>query len=213
MRYKLIIFDLDGTLVDAYKAIEESFNYTMRKLGYPIKDSLTIKRAVGWGDENLLKPFVTDKDLKKALDIYRRNHKKTLIKFSYLYPKVIEVLRALKDKGIKLAIASNRPTIFTEIILKKLKIDKYFDFVLCADKIKSIKPNPEILEKIMERLSVSPKDTIYVGDMNIDILAGKNAKVKTIAVLGGSAERKELKRLKPYKIISEISKILKIIET
>jgi len=54
----LIIFDLDGTLLDAYGAIIESFNYTMRKVGCPKRDSLTIRRAVGWGDEFLLRPFV-----------------------------------------------------------------------------------------------------------------------------------------------------------
>lgn len=212
MKYKLIIFDLDGTLVDAYKAIQMSFNYAMKKLGYTERAPLTIKRAVGWGDENLLKPFVKDKDLKKLVDIYRRHHKKALLKYSHLYPKVISLLRYLKERGLKLAIASNRPTIFTKILLKKFKIDKYFDYVLCADRLKSIKPNPEILEKIMKRLSVESEDTVFVGDMSIDILAGKNAKVRTIAVLGGSSKREELKKLKPDKIISNVLEILKIIK-
>jgi len=61
-RIKLIIFDLDGTLVDAYPAIISSFNYTMQKLNYPVQDVLTIRRAVGWGDENLLRPFIKEKD-------------------------------------------------------------------------------------------------------------------------------------------------------
>ncbi len=212
MRYKLVIFDLDGTLIDAYKAIEESFNYAMKILGYSKRDSLSIKRAIGWGDENLLKPFIKKSDLKKMVDIYRQHHKKSLLKFSHLYPKVKKILKSFKDKGLKLAIASNRPTIFTKILLKKFKIDRYFDFVLCADRLKSIKPNPEILEKIMEKLKVAPQETIFVGDMTIDILAGKNAKIKTIAVLGGSSKKGELKRLRPYRVISEISEILRIIK-
>ena len=55
---KLIIFDLDGTLLDAYRAIVRSFNYTMGRLGYPAQDALVIRRAVGWGDARLLKPFI-----------------------------------------------------------------------------------------------------------------------------------------------------------
>jgi len=212
MKYKLVIFDLDGTLVDAYKAIEESFNYAMRVLGYSKKNPLSIKRAVGWGDENLLKPFIKKSDLKKMVEIYREHHKKALLEFSHLYPGSRQILRYLKGNGLKLAIASNRPTIFTKILLKKFKIDKYFDFVLCADKLKSIKPNPEILEKVMERLKVIPQETIFVGDMVIDILAGKDAKIKTIAVLGGSAKEGELRKLKPYRIISKIREILKIIK-
>jgi len=66
---KLIIFDLDGTLVNAYPAIIKSFNYTMQKLGYPKQSNLNIRRAVGWGDDNLLKPFLNSKDLKKPFII------------------------------------------------------------------------------------------------------------------------------------------------
>lgn len=212
MKYKLIIFDLDGTLVDAYKAIQESFNYTMRRLGYPIKDPLTIKRAVGWGDENLLKPFIKKSDLKRMVDIYREHHKKSLVRSSRLYRGVRSLLKKLKQRGLKLAIASNRPTIFTKIILRRFKIDRYFDYVLCADRLKSIKPNPEILNKVIKRLSVKAEDSLFVGDMPIDILAGKNAKIKTIAVLGGSASRAELRRFKPSTIISNIQEILKLTE-
>lgn len=63
---RLIIFDLDGTLVDAYKAITDSFNYTMRSIGARQRNSSVIRRSVGWGDENLLKPFIKERDLKKA---------------------------------------------------------------------------------------------------------------------------------------------------
>ncbi len=77
---KLIIFDLDGTLVDAYPAIISSFNYTMQKLNYPVQDVLTIRRAVGRGDENLLKPFIKEKDACVALSIYRKHHKLALLK-------------------------------------------------------------------------------------------------------------------------------------
>ena len=77
---KLVIFDLDGTLVDAYPAIIKSFNYAMQKLGYPAQDGLIIRRAVGHGDGGLLRPFVRRQDIKPALRIYRRHHKIALVK-------------------------------------------------------------------------------------------------------------------------------------
>jgi len=207
---KLIIFDLDGTLINAYPAIIRSFNYTLRKLGYPPQDKLTIRRAVGWGDENLLKPFIKLNDLKKALKIYRKHHKNALIKESFLFNKVKKLLVYLKNKNYLLAVASNRPTKFSLILLKHLKIKKYFDYILCADKLKHIKPHPEILNKIMQRFSVSSSQTVYVGDMAIDAQAGRRAKVKTIIVTTGSSTKEEIKKQKPYRIISQISELFYI---
>jgi len=81
---KVVIFDLDGTLVGAYKAIARSFNYAMLKLNYPKQPPVVIRKAVGWGDEKLLGPFVKRADLKKALIIYRRQQKRDLIRYSRL---------------------------------------------------------------------------------------------------------------------------------
>lgn len=208
---KVIIFDLDGTLVDAYPAIIKSFNYTMRKLNLPQQDNLTIRRAVGWGDENLLKPFLNLKDLKKALQIYRRHHRTALLKDSCLFPKVKKVLTYLRNKGYKLAIASNRPARFSWILIRHLKLQVYFDYVLCADRLKHIKPHPEILNRIMQRLKVSPHQTRYVGDMAIDAQAGRRAKVRTIIVTTGSSTKAEIKKEKPYRIIPKIFDLLEIL--
>ena len=207
---RLIIFDLDGTLLDAYAAIIKSFNYTMRQLNYPNRGPLTIRRAVGRGDENLLKPFINAKDLKEALLIFRRHHRTALMKGSRLFPKVRVLLTYLKNKGYKFAVASNRPTRFSWILIRHLKLKKYFDYVLCADRAKHSKPHPEILHKIMQRFSARPQQTIYVGDMAIDAEAGRRAKVKTILVTTGSSTRREIQKEKPYRIIRRISDLSKI---
>ncbi len=208
---KLIIFDLDGTLVDAYPAIIRSFNYTMQKIGCPKQDALTIRRAVGWGDENLLRPFIRKVDLKLALKIYRQHHKASLVKYSRLFSRAKKVLVYLKNKGYKLAVASNRPTKFSWILIRHLELKKYFDYVLCADKLRHIKPHPEILNKIMKKLSLKPYQTIYVGDMVIDAQAGRCAGIKTIIVPTGSSTKSEIKRQKPYRIIRGITDLLKLL--
>jgi phosphoglycolate phosphatase len=208
---KLIIFDLDGTLVDAYPAIIKSFNYTMRRFNYPLQSALIIRQAVGWGDKNLLKPFIKIKDLKRALFVYRKHHKTSLLKGARLFPRVDKLLTYLKDKGYHLAIASNRPTRFSGILIRHLGLEKYFDYVLCADRLKYIKPHPEILHKITQRFKVKPEETLYIGDMAIDAQAGRRAKVKTIIVTTGSSTKFQIKKEKPYRSIKRVADLCNIL--
>lgn len=208
---KLIIFDLDGTLVDAYPAIIKSFNYAMQKMCYPKQDDLTIRRAVGLGDANLLKPFIKMDDLKKTLRLYRNHHKTALLQYSRIFPKVNIMLRYLKNKGYKIAVASNRPTRFSRILISHLGLEKYFDYVLCADRLEHIKPHPEILNRIMRKFSLEPKQVLYVGDMVIDVQAGRRAKVRTIAVTTGSNTKQEIEKEKPGKVIRKITELLKLL--
>lgn len=207
---KLIVFDLDGTLVNAYEAIVKSFNYTMRKLHYPLMDAYIIRRAVGWGDKNLLKKFVKENDLIKALSIYRNHHKQALVKWSVLLPQAQQALIYLKRKGYKLAVASNRPARFSRILIRHLGIKKYFDYVLCADKLRNIKPHPQILREIMKKLHVGPKETVFVGDMAIDAITARRAKVRAIIVTTGSSSISEVKKEEPYRVIKKLSSLLKI---
>ncbi|MFH1201682.1 MAG: HAD family hydrolase [Candidatus Omnitrophota bacterium] len=204
-KIKLVIFDLDGTLVDAYPAIIASFNYTMHKLHQPKRDASTIKRAVGWGDKALLRPFVEPHLLAKALVIYRRHHENSLLEKSRLLDNARDTLESLKIRGYKLAIASNRPRRFTLIIMRHLKIEKFFDFILCGDQLRKPKPAPEMLIRIMKRLKTLKQQTLYVGDMHVDVKTANRAKVKMIALLTGSSTKSELKREKPYRIVKDIS--------
>ena len=208
---KLIIFDIDGTLVDAYSAIEKSVNYAMKKMGYPLRNYITIRRVVGGGDEKLLEQFVSMKDLKKAIFLYRRHHKKALLKYSALMPNARRALRYLKGKNYMLAIASNRPTKFAEILIRHLGIAQYFDYVLCADKLRFNKPNPEILHKIMKKLKVKRTQTLYVGDMTTDAQTGSRAGVKTIIVATGSSTIPEIRKTKPQDIVHNLSALLKML--
>jgi phosphoglycolate phosphatase len=197
----LIIFDLDGTLVNAYPAIIQSFNHTMRAVGAPVRSPRVIRRAVGWGDRNLLKPFVKAEVLETALSLYRRHHRQALPRLARLIPGVKRLLKELKKRGYKIAVASNRPTRFTRIIIRHLGISPCFDYVLCADKLLRGKPHPDILLSIMKRFSAPPGRTIYVGDMTIDVQAGRRAGVRIVAVTGGSHTRKELKQESPDLIL------------
>lgn len=208
---KLVIFDLDGTLVDAYSAIVKSFNYTMKKSGYCLQDPGIIRKAVGWGDRNLLKNFVKRKDLDKALLLYRSHHEKALLKWSKLMPSTRSTLNILKKKGYKLAVASNRPTKFSLILLHHLKIRRYFDHVLCADKLKNMKPHPQIINEILGKFRLVPEEAVFVGDMALDAVTARRAGVKSIMVTTGSNTAREIRKEKPCMIKPGIKYLNKVL--
>ena len=120
-------------------------------------------------------------------------------------------LSFLKKKGYRLALASNRPARFTHIILKHLAIDQYFDYVLCGDQLKRAKPHPDIILKILKKLSVTNQDAVFVGDMTVDVISGKRSKVKTIAVLTGSSTKKEIQALKPFRIMRNLKEVKRLL--
>ncbi|MFH1191219.1 MAG: HAD family hydrolase [Candidatus Omnitrophota bacterium] len=204
---KLIIFDLDGTLVDAYAAIVSSFNYVMRRLGLKTQRANLIRSLVGRGDADLLKSYVARGDLEYALSLYRHHHKTSLFKRARLYPYASGLLRRLKAEGYKLAVASNRPSKFSHFLLKHLKIEGLFDYVLCADQFGRAKPHPEMLNKIVKRFALKKSEALYVGDMVIDAQAGRRARINTVIVTSGSSSRPDIKREKPFRIISVISRL------
>lgn len=210
-RIKLVIFDLDGTLIDAYDAIVESFNYTMRRLNIPTRSYVAIKKAVGWGDRGLLRSLVSKAKLEKALKIYQAHHKQSLFRLVHFLPGALFILKYLKGKGYKIAVASNRPKAFTRIVVKRLNSGKFFDYILCGDELKRAKPHPDILLKILRKFALKKNQAIYVGDMTIDVNTGKKAGIKTIAVTTGSNSKKELAALKPFILLKSVKDLVKIL--
>ncbi len=209
----LIIFDIDGTIVDAYDAIGRSLNYTLGKLGYKKASMPVIRRAVGHGDRNFVEHFVDRKDVEEGLRLYRAHHEKALLKYSKVIPGARQLLRGLKKKGYKLAIASNRPPNYSMILLKHLGLLEYFDAVECAKNKRQIKPKPFLIPRILKKLGVSKEDALYVGDMTVDVHAGHNAGVRVVAVLGGSSSHSELKEAGPCGITRKISGLLRVAKT
>jgi HAD superfamily hydrolase (TIGR01549 family) len=208
---QLIIFDLDGTLVDAYKAVASSLNFSLTSCGFAAVDDEMIKRSVGWGDKNLIGRFVPAQDVDKVLSIYRIHHARALKSGTKFLPGVRDILLFLKENGYKLSIASNRPTRFTEIILKHLEARDLFDVVLCADKVAHPKPAPDIIYTTLKRLKLAQDQVLYVGDMAIDMETGAGAGVKTAGVLTGSSIREEIEAHKPYAVIENISQLKNVL--
>ena len=198
---KLFIFDLDGTLTDAYRAIEKSLNFTRFKLDYEPVSFDTVKKNIGNGDKNFVAAFFPKHNVDTALAIYRAHHKKSLKKYAKMKPYARMLLYNLKRKKKLVALATNRPSYYTNIVLTFLRVKKYFDYILCADQIKSLKPNPKILYMILKKLKIKKQETVYSGDMNVDMETAHKAGIDAVFIAGGSSTVKEVSKYKNKKTV------------
>ncbi len=204
MTKKLFIFDLDGTLINAYPAIVESMNYTLRRMNHPEAESERIIRSVGLGNDGLMKKFFSDQEVPEARQIYREHHRDNLIGKISLLPGALALLRNLKAKGKLLAVASNRPAETAALLIKILEIEVYFDRVLTGEEVAQPKPAPDILIALLDYFQVSREEAVYVGDMDIDAETGAAAGVKTVIVVTGSSTREEIETARPDLILDSL---------
>lgn len=210
---KLIVFDLDGTLINAYPAVEESVNYVLQYFDMPKQEKDAIQRAVGWGPKKLLEKFLSLKQIEEALKLYYQHHAGSLLRGSSLLPGAMDLLTKLKRRGHKLAVASNRPKDFSLIVTRHLEIEPLFDRILCGDEMSRPKPYPDILFQLMEEFNCLDDDILYVGDMVVDIETGVAAGVKTVAVTTGSSSLEEIQKAGPWRIISRVDGVLGLISS
>ena len=204
MTKKLFIFDLDGTLINAYPAIIESMNFTLRRMNHPEAEPDRIIRSVGMGNDGLMKKFFSDQEVPEARQIYREHHRVNLAGKISLLPGALALLRNLKAKGKLLAVASNRPMETASLLIKILEIEVYFDRVLTGEEVNQPKPAPDILIALLDYFQISREEAVYVGDMDIDVETGAAAGVKTIIVVTGSSTREEIEAARPDIIIDSL---------
>lgn len=210
--FRAIIFDLDGTLVDAYPGIHQSLNEMLRALLLPEVDLQTVKRRVGRGVVDLMQQSVPSDKVERALELFRRSYDRTHLSGTFLLPEVCETLEALRNRNIFLGIASNKPADFTRNILKYLKIDHYFS--CCSGPEGQIQPKPHasMLRDMMRRMGVTEKETLYVGDMTLDSETAKNAGVRLALIATGGHSKEELQQVQPDYLLERLGDLVEVIE-
>lgn len=188
----LLIFDLDGTLIDSRKDIAASVNLTFRDLGLPEKPVEDIYGYVGNGVRRLILDTVESADpllIERSLQIFEAHYLKHLLDDTVLYPGLEGVLRHFREK--KKAVVTNKPLLYSIKIIEGLQVRPHFDLILGAEPIVQLKPHPEMILRTLDHLNVSPADAVMIGDSLNDIQAARAAGIKSCAVgygLGNAAE-------------------------
>jgi len=209
---KLIIFDFDGTLIDSVPDLTASINYMYSKFNLKSVDEEIVANWLGDGAVKLIERALNYYNLKynkKALKIFKEHYSKNFAVNTKLYPYAKEILEYLKEI-YKLALITNKPFEFVNPILEKLNI-KYFDFILGGDSLKEKKPSPLPILHTCKKLNISPKETVIVGDSKNDIIAGKKAEVKTIAITHGYNFGEDIKKYNPDIIINSLKELKEIL--
>lgn len=211
---KNLIFDFDGTLADTSNLIVATMQKTIQDCNLPFKNTKEIKATIGVRLEEIPSILWPEKEIQGEFfgSIYRNNFEKIKHQIPVrLFPEVFESLNILKDKGFKMGIATSRSKKSVEELCRNLEIIRLFDYILGGDDVIHGKPDPESINKILEEEEWERAETLMIGDMNVDILMGQRANVKTCGVLYGNGKERELQQTGADYIIPVFSDLLKIL--
>jgi phosphoglycolate phosphatase len=187
--YDVIIFDLDGTLIDSRVDLANSVNYTRVQLGMSLLPNELIYSYVGDGASMLIRRAFGREpnavELKQALDIFLGHYKLHLLDNTVLYPGVLDALNSLAS--LNLTVLTNKPVDPSNIILQGLGIKEKFTAVYGGNSFEQKKPDPIGINKILRDTGTSSERALMVGDSRIDVETGVNAQIATCGVTYGLA--------------------------
>ena len=209
----LLIFDLDGTLVDTRRDLANSVNFALNALKLPALQIEEVMSYVGDGLKKLLDRSLPKDGLEnigEVIDIFREHYREHCLDFSGFYPDVVNILNYFQDK--KMTVVSNKPEEFTRLILEGLRIADFFEIILGGDSLPLMKPDPGPILHILDKLNASNEKTAIVGDGTTDIEAGKAANILTCAVTYGLKEKEVLLKMEPDFMIDDIVELKRIFE-
>jgi len=196
--FSLLIFDLDGTLIDSREDIALSVNLTLHELGLPTLPVETIYGYVGNGVTRLIHDAVGSQDtnlLKNADQIFERHYLAHTTDKTCLYPGMKAVLDHYHDK--KKIVVTNKRAKFTRTIIENLGISDQFALLISADDVGQFKPSPAMIHHALRLLNQPAQETIAIGDMENDILAARAAGIAICAVGYGFGDPHHLREAKP----------------
>jgi phosphoglycolate phosphatase len=207
---RLLIFDLDGTLVNTLEDIAASVNHTLGRLGRGPISLDAVRQYVGDGIELLMTRSLGGKtgNIEEAVRIYKEHHRQHLVVRSTLYPSVKETLEHFSP--VPMAVISNKAMEFVGPLLDRLGIGGYFGLVIGADSGLPLKPAPDAVQKIMAEFSAPRERTVIVGDGTTDVRAGKAAGVITCSVTYGFRSEEELRKAGPDHVLHDIAELKKM---
>ncbi len=188
-----IVFDLDGTLVDGYQGITSGVNAARAAFGLPALDEREVRGRVGLGLSNLMDDVVGPERSEAGAEIFRDVYDRVCVEQTRPAPALAATLAALRLRGFRLSVASNKPVAYSVRILDRLGVLPMFDLVAGPETAGTLKPEPSMIRACLASMGVSADQALYVGDMAIDAEAGERAGVSVVLVCGGSTSDQELR--------------------
>ena len=175
---KLVIFDLDGTLVNSDKTVIRILNTIRKDLTLPALKSKDISFFLSLGGEEMISKIIGNNlDAKKYLGVFRQRYLEDSLGNENLFDGVVAYLNHLKNKNIKMAVFTNKPKDLTNKTLKRHKISNYFNYVVTSDDLEFKKPSPDGCYKLIEMSSIPSENIIMIGDSELDQKAANSASI------------------------------------
>ncbi len=215
IKIELMLFDLDGTLIDSRADLARSVNLLLADLDRPQLSEDKIASFVGDGvrvltyrcltatDANLQPP---DKEIhEKAIELMHHHYNEQMYVSTTLYPHIKETLQHFKDK--RKAVVTSKEERFTHLILEHFGIDEDFDCIIGGDTVSARKPNPLPVITAIHKLGGTADQAVMVGDSENDVIAGRDAGAKTCAVSFGFRTAEELQEHSPDVLIDRFDKL------
>ena len=214
---KACIFDLDGTLTNTLESMTYSVNLTLKEMGLSQITKDQCRMFVGNGARVLMEKSLkaagdTDASrIEEGMEIYGRIFDRNCTYHVTPYEGIPEMLKALKDKGIHLAVLSNKPDRQTVKVVKAIFGEELFDYAQGQKEGIRRKPEPDGVWYLMEQMHVSKEECLYIGDSEVDAATGRNAGLKTIGVLWGFRDRKTLETAGADDLIDRPDELLQFV--
>jgi phosphoglycolate phosphatase len=186
---KLVIFDLDGTLVDSVRDLCEAVNATRREMGMEPLPYETVASYVGNGAPVLIRramgPEAAEQQVADALAYFLSYYREHMLDHTRPYPGVMETLNHLHERGVRMAVLTNKPERFSRDMCAGLGMEKYFFQIYGGNSFEQKKPDPIGIHTLMRECGAGRDGTWMVGDSATDVMTARNAGVKCVGVSYG----------------------------
>lgn len=206
---KYILFDLDGTLTNPQRGITNSVKYALEYFGIPVYDNASLNKYIGPPLRQSFMEFagLSEEQSRMAMIKYREYFGPKGIFENKVYEGIPKLLQSLKSEGNKIILATSKPWIYAEMILKKFDLKKYFDFV-AGSELNGVRTNKaDVIAYAIDRYNIDIKNALMIGDRKHDIEGAVKNGLKTIGVLYGFGDYEELKEAGADYIVKDVKNI------
>ena len=214
---RLIVFDLDGTLINSLEDLADSANYILTQHGFPTHPVDAYRYFVGDGVRKLIERILppeerNDIQIEQCRQEFVEYYKIHMEDKTAVYDGITDLLKALKERGLKIAVATNKVHIAVKPLMEKYFPEVQFDSMIGQREGVPVKPNPQIMFDILKETGCEPSETLHIGDTATDMQLAHNAGVTPVGVLWGYRPIEELQKAGARYIIEHPLELLEIVD-